>query len=50
MKTTNLRGVGGGGVLTVHVKQRVACATLEDYTSYFEHNISLLERFSSYHI
>ena len=34
MKTTNLRGVGGGGVLTVHVKQRVACATLEDYMSH----------------
>ena len=34
MKTTNLRGVGSGSVLTVHVKQRVASATLEDYTSH----------------
>ena len=48
MKTTNLRGVGGGGVLTVHVKQRVACATLEDFTSYIEHNISHLESFLPY--
>ena len=48
MKTTNLRGVGSGSVLTVHVKQRVAGATLEDFTSYVEHNISPLESFLPY--
>ena len=45
MKTTNLRGVGGGGVLTVHVKQRVACATLEDFKSYiYTYMISTIYR------
>ena len=52
MKTTNLRGVGGGGVLTVHVKQRVAGATLEDYTShiiYFAQYIAPLNIFVILH-
>ena len=50
MKTTNLRGVGGGGVLTVHVKQRIACATLEDYTIiYFTRYIAPLNIFVILH-
>ena len=49
MKTTNLRGVGGGGVLTVHVKQRIACATLEDFKSYiYTYMISTIYRSLKY--
>ena len=49
MKTANLRGVGSGSVLTVHVKQRIACATLEDFKSYiYTYMISTIYRSLKY--